>query len=229
MAVGTGVRPHPPVSGARGHARRQRTPKHPLHAREQMEKEPAASCVAAGTRPQGVRILTSDLYAHFTDFVVAARERVHIIAPFIRVEALNVILRGVTLQDVTVITTWATKDILTGASDLDVYPYLRSRGWRLYLHPGLHAKLLISDSESAIVTSANITKPGLGLAEQSNVECASKIGPLTFGERLWLMNLVRASLLVNDEYFLAFKRYLKNKHSCEIEYNFEEFDATPFL
>jgi hypothetical protein len=229
MAIGTGVTSHPPVSGTREYARRQRAPKRPLPTREQMENEPAASDVAIGSWPQDVRILTSDLYAHFSEFVVGARESVHIIAPFIRVEALNVILRDVSLRDVTVVTTWSTKDIMTGASDLNVYPYLRSRGWRLYLHPGLHAKLLISDSDSAIVTSSNITKPGLGLAEQSNVECASKVGPLTLGEHLWLMNLVRASLLIDDEYFLAFKRHLKNQRPCEIEYDLEEFDPAPFL
>jgi phosphatidylserine/phosphatidylglycerophosphate/cardiolipin synthase-like enzyme len=229
MAVGTGVKPHPPISETRGRARGQGSPKRHPRARGQLENEPAASRVATGARPRGVRFLTSDLYAHFTEFVADARESVHIIAPFIRVEALNVILRGVNLRDVTLVTTWSTKDILTGASDLDVYPYLRSRGWRLYLHPGLHAKLLISDSGAAIVTSANITRPGLGLGERSNVECALETPHLPLEERLWLLNLVRASLLVDDEYFLAFRRHVDRQPERGREPEFEEFDPAPYL
>jgi hypothetical protein len=191
------------------------------------EDERKASGIAI--KNQAGCIWTSDLYAHFSEFASSAQESLYVIAPFIRVEALNVVLGGVDLQRVTVVTTWTTKDVLGRATDIDVYPYLRSRGWHLYLHPGLHAKLLVSDADTAIVTSANITKPGLGLAESSNVECALKTSSLSLTERLWLMNLVRKSLLVGDEYFLAFKRHVERQQPCKLEINVEEFNATPFL
>src|SRR5919206_3377643 len=149
-------------------------------------------------------MLTKDLNIHFANFAMTARSGLHVIAPYIRVEALHAILTDVELQNVTVVTTWNTADVLNGASDLDLYPYLRSRNWYLYLHPSLHAKLLVADLNNAILTSANITKSALGLAARSNVECAEHINPLSSADRLWLLGLVSGSLLVQDEYYLDF-------------------------
>lgn len=173
-------------------------------------------------------LLTSDLYAHFSEFS-AAQESLYIAAPFMRVEALDVILRNVNLRNVLIITTWATHDVLEGASDLNVYPYLRSHGWHLYLHPGLHAKILVSDLRTAIVTSANITKSGLGLCRQSNTECASEIKALSVLDHLWLLDIIRRSLLVQDDYFLAFRRHIDCLLPDACKTKIEEFDSAPFL
>lgn len=227
MAVSTGADPRLVTSAPQRPAFGRKASSRPLLRDERMEDERKASDI--DIKNPASCILTSDLYAHFSEFASSAQDSLYVIAPFIRVEALNVVLGGVNLQNVTVVTTWNTRDVLEGATDLAVYPYLRSRGWHLCLHPGLHAKLLVSDSNTAIVTSANITKPGLGLAESSNVECALKTSSLSFSERLWLMNLVRNSLLVGDEYFLAFKRHVEHQQPCERAAEAEEFNDAPFI
>jgi len=187
------------------------------------------SKVGLDGRSQASYLMTNDLYAHFSEFAAAAQDSLYIAAPFIRVEALDVILRNVNLRDVTIITTWTTRDILEGASDLNVYPYLRSRRLPLYLYPRLHAKILVSDLRSAIVTSANITKPGLGLCEHSNTECASEIKSLSVFDHLWLSDIVGKSLLVQDEYFLAFKRHIDCQLPDAYEIKVEEFNSAPFF
>jgi hypothetical protein len=173
-------------------------------------------------------MLTKDLYAHFSQFAAAGHTSLHVIAPYIRVSALHTLLADVHLQNITVITTWSTVDILKGASDLDLYPYLRSRNWFLYLHPRLHAKLLVNDLTSAIITSANITNPALGLAANANVECAERVNSLSSTDRLWILSLVAESLLVQDEYYLSFTRHVESQRPNFGEDVIKEFDRSAF-
>lgn len=174
-------------------------------------------------------MLTRDLNAHFSNFAASGQTSLHVIAPYIRVEALHTILDGVNLQNVTVVTTWNTVDVLKGVSDLDLFPYLRSHNWYLYLHPSLHAKLLVNDLSSAIITSANITKPALGLAAKSNVECAEHIASLSSSDRLWVLSLLAESLLVQDEYYLNFSRHVESQRSNLGDDSVKEFDRSVFV
>lgn len=191
-----------------------------LEVEHEKEEVPSSS----GNDP---RLLTSRLYASFAEFASRAQERFHIVAPYVRTEALDVILRPINLVNVTLITTWKVDDLLQGASDLNLYPYLRSRGWDLCVHPSLHAKLLVADAHRAIITSANITKQGLGIAEPCNDECASRIDNFSFADRLWLSVLSKNSIRVNDEYFLALKRHVEQQ--CLPGVAAEEFDSTNFM
>jgi hypothetical protein len=174
-------------------------------------------------------MLTKDLYLHFSNFAATGQASLLVIAPYIRVEALHTILADIGLQNVTVVTTWNTADVLNGSSDLDLYPYLRSRNWYLYLHQSLHAKLLVTDLNSAIITSANITKSALGLAARSNVECAEYIESLSSTDRLWLLSLVAESLLVQDEYYLNFSRHVDSQRPNLSQDSIKEFDRSTFV
>ncbi|HZH31872.1 MAG TPA: hypothetical protein VEY11_13995 [Pyrinomonadaceae bacterium] len=174
-------------------------------------------------------MLTKDLYIHFSNFTATGQTSLHVVAPYIRVEALNAILANVQLQNVTIVTTWKTADVLNGASDLDLYPYLRSRNWYLYLHPSLHAKLIVTDLSNAIITSANITKSALGLAAKCNVECAEYVESLSSSDRLWLLGLVAESLLVQDEYYFNFSRHVDSQRPNLSQDSVEEFDRSAFV
>jgi phospholipase D-like protein len=186
-----------------------------------------ATMVSERTNWVGDRqLMTSRLYASFAEFAAKAQRSLQIVAPYVRTEALDAILRPIDLAEVTLITTWTVRDLLQGSSDLNLYPYLRSRGWDLYIHPSLHAKLLVADADRAIITSANMTKKGLGISEPCNNECASRIDQFAFSDRLWLSVLLKNSILVNDEYFLAFKRHLDKQALAGIEN--EEFDSAAF-
>src|ERR1700684_1173527 len=101
---------------------------------------------------------TRDLCVRFSTFASASKDQLFIIAPFITRAALENVSKEVTTLNVTVITTWAVADLLSGASDRTIFPYLRSRGWELRLHKSLHAKLLVRDWNAAIISTANITQ-----------------------------------------------------------------------
>lgn len=154
-------------------------------------------------------LLLGSLLAEFRSYVSAAHSDVVIIAPFINSQALERVLQGIDDGPaVSVVTTWCTDDILRRASDINVYPLLRERGAHLYLHRTLHAKLLIADWTSVLVTSANITLPGLGVAVPPNIECAATPMPLSPAEELWVRRLIADSLLVQDDSFAHFQEQL---------------------
>jgi hypothetical protein len=156
---------------------------------------------------EDARLLTTDLYSHFKRFATTADDHLLIVAPFIRLSALQAILQNVSIPHVVVVSTWRTEDVLRGASDTEIYPFLRTRGWALKLHSRLHAKLIIADLRRAIVSSANVTEPGLGLVQRPNLECATDVD-LTIADQRWVLNLVFQSPKVNDAYYSAFKNHL---------------------
>lgn len=64
-------------------------------------------------------------------------------------------------------------DIVSGASDLDIYPYCRDNGWKLYFRLDLHAKTYVFDHLRCIIGSANATSNGMNIGGSGNYEMAT--------------------------------------------------------
>jgi len=85
--------------------------------------------------PGDARLLTSRLYVSFAEFSSSALEQLHIAAPYVRTEALDVILRPINIRDVKIITTWTVHDcckalpikifILTSDRVAGIYIFIR--------------------------------------------------------------------------------------------------------
>ena len=65
------------------------------------------------------------------------------------------------------------EDIISGASDLEIYPYCKDNGWKLYFRLDLHAKTYIFDCLRCIIGSANATNSGLSIGGIGNYEMAT--------------------------------------------------------
>ena len=65
------------------------------------------------------------------------------------------------------------EDIASGASDLEIYPYCKKRGWKLYFRLDLHAKTYVFDRIRCIVGSANATANGMSIGGTGNYEMAT--------------------------------------------------------
>ncbi len=172
-------------------------------------------------------LLHDELCAVFAQSAKSAQQSLVVAAPFITRRALRAVLRDVTACSVVVLTTWKTNDVLLGASDTGIYPFLRRRGWVLRIHPRLHAKLVIADLHHAIVSTANVTELGLGLASNPNVECAVKLDQLSTADQCWILNLVFESTHVTDAYYSAFRRHLSSLEKPTTN-DTAEFDASAF-
>lgn len=64
-------------------------------------------------------------------------------------------------------------DIISGASDLDIYPYCKENGWKLYFRLDLHAKTYVFDRLRCIIGSANATSSGMNIGGTGNYEIAT--------------------------------------------------------
>lgn len=102
----------------------------------------------------------------------SAVNRVAVIAPFIKVNALRSLLDAIR-KDVHVrcVTRWLPRDVAAGVSDPDILDALEERGnFSLSLVDRLHAKLYLSD-DRCLVGSSNVTFAGMGeRSEDSNIE-----------------------------------------------------------
>jgi len=130
--------------------------------------------------------------------IFPATQSLHIFSPFITLGALEFLLADIQISSVTIYTTWDADDIASGVSDVSIYPYLKKRGFQLFLCRRLHMKGVLVDSESFILSTSNITQNGLGLREYSNIECATYVSGLGVNDRLWLMGLIQKSFPVTD-------------------------------
>ncbi len=110
------------------------------------------------------------LGSRLTEILGKARDRVIIISAFIGSDTLNALL-GACSGNVSkaVYVRWRMDDILSQATDSEIFSVAQSYGAKLYCHHKLHAKAYIADN-IAVVGSANATNPGLGYAMNSNIE-----------------------------------------------------------
>jgi hypothetical protein len=153
---------------------------------------------------------TSELAEHFVRFCGSTKDTLHIVCPFIRLDALKAILHDSSARDTIVVTTWNPEDISQGYSDMAIYPWLRERGGYLYVNNSLHAKVLVQDYSRGILSTANITGAALGLSNRNNIEAAVEIPKLSNQNLYWLHQIILQSVFVQDSYYLALLAFVGN-------------------
>jgi hypothetical protein len=156
-----------------------------------------------------VEVYFDELHEVFKSFIGSSRSTVHLVAPFIRLGALKYLLDDSGSIDVAVITSWHTDDVLSGASDIRIFPYLKRRGFELFVNNSIHAKCVLSDWQKAIFSSANITEKGLGLSTSANSEFAVILNPVPTVTEAWVEKLLSDSVRIGTDTFAEFSRHVK--------------------
>ena len=77
--------------------------------------------------------------------------------------------------DVVVISRWQKRDLLCGASDIEVYKFCKSKGWKFGISLNFHGKLYLIDNTEIYLGSANFTLKGLSLTDICNIEFGTVI------------------------------------------------------
>jgi len=91
-------------------------------------------------------------------------------------------------------------DIVSGASDLDVYEFCKAYGWEMYLRFDMHAKTYIFDKKRCIIGSANLTSRGLDLRSTSNYEMAT-LTDIEPNDLQRIDSLFNNAIRMNDEIY----------------------------
>lgn len=139
----------------------------------------------------------SPLFEHIRKYLLdaPARETVFLFVPYIQAEVLARLLDDIRNRTV-IVTTWEPMDLLSGASDLAVYPYCRKRGISLYVNEMMHLKVYSAGLSSAIIATGNVSRRGL--MPEGNYEAAVAVERLTNEDRLFFETIRANARLMDD-------------------------------
>ena len=122
-------------------------------------------------------LLRSPWTESFRELVSCAERELLLVSPFIKVQATDEVVsilrrRGVDRNiRVTVLTNLRPENILNGSTDLEAVSGLSNAlpKFRLVHLPSLHAKVYVADDRMAVITSANLTRPGIAASLEYGV------------------------------------------------------------
>jgi len=141
----------------------------------------------------------------------------YLIVPFIQLHTLEkLISENLFIQDCIVITRWNKEDLISGVSDINIYPYLKDRKITLYINKNLHLKMYVNCSNTAYISSGNLTSSGMGINTSGNIEIGA-FHDLTEFDNNMINQLIFDSTLVNDSLFDILKIALKNTDSPNLK------------
>ncbi|MDB4902211.1 MAG: hypothetical protein JWQ63_1492 [Mucilaginibacter sp.] len=152
-----------------------------------------------------------DLFNELSVFINGA-DNLSIYVPYIKLQPLKALIDNHSSVK-TVVVRWEPRDLITGASDLEIYSYLKEKGITLYRNPRVHLKAFVHDGERAFFGSANISQRALNNPPllNYNYELATVVENLGLDERLYF-NLIEAeSVLITDLIYEQIKSQLPEK------------------
>ena len=156
--------------------------------------------------------------------VCSSAQRLVIAAPYVKMDALDVVLSKTT-SDVSLvcITRWRPEDLIVGASDTGCRTLITQRGGSFRLHPSLHAKYYRID-DVVLVGSANLTSSAMGWGPQPNLEILCRAGD-DFDPHNFERELLGDSREISDAEFACWEALIK----INVENNSAIVSALPLL
>ena len=118
-----------------------------------------------------------NIHQKIKEFLSDNFDELLIICPFISLKGIESVLSNLDNPKkikITIITRWRKLDIISGVSDIDIYPFLKKYNIKLYHHDSIHLKVFIKDKIDCLYGSANITLAGIGLSSKPNIEIVGK-------------------------------------------------------
>lgn len=133
-----------------------------------------------------------------------------VIAPYVKLEPLRSLVDScANIENLLVISSWQEQSIVSGSTDIEIYPYLKSMNVPLYSNTKIHLKLFVFDDGTVFHTSGNVSRRGLGLGSENenNIEvgCFIKLATTDFIE---IKKLIRNSKRINEEDYEIAKQYV---------------------
>jgi hypothetical protein len=152
-----------------------------------------------------------NLQVKLSEYINNSQE-LFIFSPYIKHEPLKALIDG-NEKVKAVFVRWETKDLLLGVSDLEIYPYLKSKGIALYRNSRLHLKAYLDEYKKCFLTSANISSRALNLPTHSNYnyEIATVVENLSIDDRLYFSIIECDSILITDSIYQQLREQLPEK------------------
>ena len=146
-------------------------------------------------------MLDEMLGSQLLKLVSSAKEKVVLVAPFIKAETFRRVLDAIpdAGQQIVCVTRWQPEDIMDGVCDLEIFEIVSNRAnGKLWKHPNLHAKYFRAD-QSCLIGSANLTGRALGWRVPTNLELLVELDANRPGLQAWETSLMRDCIPVTTE------------------------------
>lgn len=138
--------------------------------------------------------------------VSQAQEQLQIISAFCKIPAVELLDSNIhnKLSSKKLMVRFLLSDLVSGVTDIKLYDYCKTHGWKLYVKFDLHAKTYIFDKKRCILGSSNLTSKGLSLSLHGNYElsCFVDINESDIDK---IDALFDNALLMDDELYEAMK------------------------
>lgn len=170
-----------------------------------------------------------DLNKMLNEYIFCS-QALYIFSPYIKLEPLQYLIDSC-INVKAVFVRWETKDLILGSSDIEIYPYLKSKGITLYRNSRLHLKVYLDEYKRCFLTSANISSRALNLPPYSNYnyEIGTVVENLGIEDRLYFSIIESDSILITDTIYNQLSEQLPEKikefpDEEEFEFKFETPD-----
>jgi hypothetical protein len=156
-----------------------------------------------------------DLKENLAEFIDST-SNLFVFVPYIKLETLKEILKN-TNNCKAIFVRWDTKDLITGACDVEIYPFCKANGIALYRNKRLHLKAYLENYKKGFIGSPNISARGLNIPENNfyNYELATIVDNLSIDDRLYFNIIEQDSILITDNIYNQILEQLPKK---KIEY-----------
>lgn len=145
-------------------------------------------------------IIQSPLFDEIRTYITQTNEKdqIFLYVPYIQTKILSKLVENLD-NKITIITTWEPNDLLTGSSELELFPFCKQNKMTLYINNKIHLKVYSVGNESAIIASGNISHSGL--MPGGNFECGAFIEKLSSSNRLYFEKMRNSANLVDDKFY----------------------------
>ncbi|WP_343670054.1 hypothetical protein [Chitinophaga sp.] len=152
-----------------------------------------------------------NLHTKLSEYI-SNSQALFIFSPYIKLETLKELIDG-SEKVKAVFVRWETKDLILGVSDLEIYPYLKSKGIALFRNARLHLKAYLDEYKNCFLTSANISSRALNLPTHStyNYELATVVENLSIEDRLYFSIIESDSILITNSIYKQLSEQLPEK------------------
>jgi len=165
-------------------------------------------------------LIKSPLFEEIRNYLKTAdpEKQIFLYVPYIKTKTLSKLVDGI--KNVTIITTWHTKDLLSGSSELELYTFCKAHEIALYINNNIHLKIYSVALESAIIATGNISHRGL---EGGHEECAVLVNELSSIDRLFFERIRNEAVYVDDDiYQKQLEDYQERKKDAPKQIEYED-------
>lgn len=158
----------------------------------------------------GAMIIRSPLFNEIRSYLTIANndEQIFLYIPYIQTKILAKLVENLD-NKIIIITTWEPNDLLSGSSELELYPFCKEKKITLYINNKIHLKVYSVDLKSAIIASGNISHNGL--MPDGNYECGVLVNKLLSMDRLYFEKIRKESILVNEPFYKSILQWYNNQ------------------